>query len=115
MIEGTAPVCAVASAVLSLHADVTLRQVLSVTFGLAFLALGTAITAIAYRGYRRNQSRPMLFIAIGFGLIVAPQALAAVLIYVVDVDVGELALGSTIQLFQLLGMASILYALRMDA
>jgi len=31
-------------------------------------ALGVFIAYLAYRGYRRNQSRPMLFVSLGFAL-----------------------------------------------
>ena len=44
--------------------------------------LGLAISYIAYRGYRRNRSRPMLFVAAGFALIVGlPAVLTAVLYF----------------------------------
>lgn len=100
---------------LSFHGDLTLRTVLSAAFGVAFFLLGSAITVIAFQGYRRNRSRPMLFIALGFGLIVGSQALAALLILLLALEPRGFSIQATIQLFQLVGMVSILYALRTDA
>jgi len=37
---------------------------------LAFV-LGLFIVYLAYRGYRRNKSQPLLYVALGFGLITA--------------------------------------------
>lgn len=33
------------------------------------LVLGAFIVYLAYRGYKRNASRPLLYVSIGFGLI----------------------------------------------
>lgn len=82
------------------------------TLAMAILVLGLSITYIAFRGYRRNQSRPMLFIAIGFGLILLIQAI----LLPVDLLLGmDQFTGRTItQLAQVVGMLSILYALTME-
>lgn len=92
--------------------DGGLRQVANLALGLAILLLGTAITVIAFRGYRRNRSRPMLFIAIGFGLIILVQAVFGLLLYVLQIDVDRFALEMVVQLSQVAGLCSILYALR---
>ncbi|MFC4447940.1 DUF7521 family protein [Halorussus aquaticus] len=84
--------------------------------GMNFVAalVGLLVAYQAYRGYRRNDSRPMLFIAVGFILtvglpfvLVVPMLLlgnspTAASAYVV------LSNGST-----LVGLGCILYALRM--
>jgi uncharacterized membrane protein (DUF441 family) len=38
---------------------------------LVALVLGTFIVYLAYTGYRRNRSKPLLYVALGFGLITA--------------------------------------------
>lgn len=75
-------------------------------------ALGLTIAAIAYRGYRRNRSRPMLFIAIGFGLIFVVHGLAAAISLVVEMSLTTeraIAMGT-----QFVGLACILYGLRTE-
>ena len=47
---------------------VTPRTVLFVSEFLS-IGLGLVIAYIAFQGYRRNDSRPMLFIAVGFVLV----------------------------------------------
>ncbi|WP_323190309.1 hypothetical protein [Halostella sp. PRR32] len=76
------------------------------------ILLGFTIVYIAFQGYRRNRSRPMLFIAVGFTLIIGVQAISAG-VYVVF-DVSELAAGAVSQAAQLSGLICILYALRME-
>lgn len=45
--------------------------------GLASAALGTVVAWTAYRGYARNESRPMLFLAVGVAfLTVVPFVLS---------------------------------------
>jgi hypothetical protein len=74
------------------------------------LALGLAISYVAYRGYRRNQSRPMLFVAAGFALIVLVPALVVGVLFV-GADVPLPVVNSIAQASELLGMGSILYGL----
>lgn len=75
------------------------------------LVLGIAISVIAYRGYRRNASRPMLFIAVGFVLVVGiPGVLGGT--YLVTGAAGA-AISVVVQISEVLGMLSILYAIRM--
>jgi zinc transporter ZupT len=74
--------------------------------------LGLAISYIAYRGYRRNQSRPMLFVAAGFALVVGVPAAAGVVLYVVF-DAPIPVINSVGQVSELAGMAAILYGLWM--
>lgn len=75
--------------------------------------IGVLIAYVAYRGYRRNDSRPMLYVAAGFGLalgvpfglypfaVLLPESIAPAL-YAVQMGT------------QLGGLLLILYALRMQ-
>jgi len=75
--------------------------------------LGLFIAYQAYRGYRRNDSRPMLFIALGFALMLGPPVLLFGVILVVP-SVSEAAIQVSIQTFEIAGLLSIIYALQMD-
>lgn len=80
--------------------------------------VGIAIAVIAYRGYRNNESRPMLFLAIGFILVLG----VPFILYIVGVTVLVLA-GLTesaqavvialAEVSQVAGLLAIVYALRM--
>ncbi|WP_440990870.1 DUF7521 family protein [Haloarchaeobius baliensis] len=74
------------------------------------VALGLAISYIAYRGYRRNGSRAMLFVAAGFVLVVGVPALVTVVLYLV-LDLPIPVVNSVGQVSELAGMAAILYGL----
>ena len=83
------------------------------------LALGVAIAYVAFRGYRRNASRPMLFIAIGFILVVAIPGVLSYFVYgltmvfQVSLGIDYVYLAAILQVSEILGMACILYALVM--
>lgn len=93
--------------------DLTLETAVFGTLAVVILGLGIAITYIAFRGYRRNQSRPMLFIALGFGLILLVQVALLPVDLLLDVD--RFVLQTLTQLGQVVGMLAILHALTMDA
>lgn len=93
--------------------DLTLETAVFGALAVAILGLGIAITYIAFRGYRRNQSQPMLFIAIGFGLILLVQVALLPVDLLLDVD--RFVLQTVTQLAQVVGMLAILHALTMDA
>ena len=76
--------------------------------------IGLFIAYQAYRGYRRNDSRPMLVIAVGFALALAVPFLLVVL-YVAIPFLSETAIAVLSQLSQLSGLVAILYALRMPS
>ncbi len=76
--------------------------------------IGLFIAYQAYRGYRRNDSRPMLFIAVGFALALAVPFLL-LLAYVALPFVSESVAAILGQCSQLTGLVTILYALRMPA
>lgn len=83
-------------------------QVASLLSGL----IGILIAYVAYRGYRRNDSRPMLYIAAGFGLALGiPFALVPAFFIAPSRVVQGLYVVQTTS--QLSGLLLILYALRM--
>ncbi|WP_455448916.1 DUF7521 family protein [Natrinema thermotolerans] len=76
--------------------------------------IGLFIAYQAYRGYRRNDSRPMLVIAIGFLFALAVPFLLVIL-YAILPFLSETLLAVCSQASQLSGLLAILYALRMPA
>lgn len=76
------------------------------------VALGLAISYIAYRGYRRNRSRPMLFVAAGFVLIVGLPALVTAVLYF-GLGLPIPVVNSLVQASELLGLGAVLYGLWM--
>jgi heme A synthase len=97
---------------ISLQIDLeTLRTVRQVSEVIPMI-LGLAISYLAYTAYRQNQSRPMLYIAIGFILVLFVQApLALVLIYLLGLPTP--VLNSIIQIPEFIGLGLILYGLWM--
>lgn len=80
--------------------------------------IGIGIAVIAYRGYRNNESRPMLFIATGFILVLGvPFVLyfggMSILVLVGLPTVGQAVLIAVAELSQVAGLVAILYALRL--
>jgi len=76
------------------------------------IALGLTISYLAYLGYRRNQSRPMLFIALGFALILGvPGASLVILGFGLNVPIP--IVNSVGQVSELAGLVAILYGLWM--
>lgn len=76
--------------------------------------VGLAIAYQAYRGYRRNDSRPMLFLAIGFALSVGlPFVMLIPLLLFSHVQIVTAAISILSNIFTLIGLGCILYALRM--
>jgi hypothetical protein len=74
------------------------------------MILGLAISYIAYTAYRHNQSRPMLYIAIGFTLVLFVQApLALIFIHVLELP--SPILNSLLQIPEFAGLGLILYGL----
>lgn len=83
--------------------------------------LGFVITYIAFQGYRRNGSRPMLFVAVGFLLVfVVPFLISIIptlliLLGQVGPLIARLSAGAGIitEVSRVIGLVSILYGLRM--
>lgn len=92
-------------------------ELLLLAGGVITIVIGFAIAYVAFRGYRRNESRPMLFIAIGFVLAIAFPGTLDITLYTIllttqiQLPISRLSLAGIMQASQLLGMASILYAL----
>lgn len=73
--------------------------------------LGIFIAYHAYLGYRRNESRPMLYIATGFVLVLTVPFLLLVALQLIAV-LSETVTVVVIQTIQVLGLAAILYGFR---
>lgn len=76
------------------------------------VVIGVFIAYQAFRGYRRNDSRPMFFIALGFVLVLAVPFIIF-LVYGVVPGVPIALVVLTSQLSQVSGLLAILYALWM--
>jgi hypothetical protein len=89
-------------------------RLVSQGFSIVAAVIGLGIAYQAYRGYRRNSSRPMLFLAIGFVLTLGlPFLLVVPLLLFPDVEVVAIALTFGTDVLTVIGLAAILYALRM--
>jgi len=75
----------------------------------AALVLGAFIVYLAYKGYRRNKSRPLLHVALGFTLITAGTILEGILFVILQVDL-RAALGAGTML-TVVGFLSIIYSI----
>ncbi|MFH5799848.1 hypothetical protein [Haladaptatus sp. CMAA 1911] len=72
--------------------------------------VGSFVASVAYRGYRRNESRPMLYLALGIVLLTAvPAAVNVLLTASTGATDAEILLSLTVP--HLCGVVSILYAL----
>jgi len=76
------------------------------------VAIGLAISYIAYRGYRDHRSKPMLYVAVGFVLLMGGPGLLGILYFLLPVD--EITIGVLTQASEITGMCSILYGLWVD-
>lgn len=81
-------------------------------------AIGLGIAYIAYRGYREHASRPMLYISIGFILVLGLPFILSILGVSLVASIGlpvsiQAAIISVSELSQVVGLVIILYALRM--
>ncbi len=72
--------------------------------------LGIAIAYVAWRGYRRNDSRPMLFMALGFVLALGVP-FGLLLVFVAVPGLSEGVVGVLTQVSQVAGLVAVLYAL----
>ncbi|WP_227354323.1 DUF7521 family protein [Haladaptatus salinisoli] len=71
---------------------------------------GAFVAYQAYRGYRRNESRPMLYLAVGIALLtVVPVGVDYALVALTGATDAEILLPVTVA--HLAGVAAILYAL----
>lgn len=72
--------------------------------------LGLAIAYVAYRGYQRNNARPMLFLSVGFLLAFGLPSIAAFAWGVFGLSEAQAA--AITQTGEVVGFASVLYGLR---
>lgn len=75
-------------------------------------ALGVVIAYLAYRGYRRNQSRPMLFVSAGFALALGVPLVFTVVYVALPITGGDVAVQVLTQTFEVAGLLCIIYGLR---
>jgi uncharacterized membrane protein (DUF441 family) len=73
------------------------------------LALGSFIVYLAYKGYRRNASRPLLYVALGFGLITAGTIVEGILYVLLGSEL--LAAVATGTAVMVLGFVAIIYSI----
>ncbi|MDS0243193.1 MULTISPECIES: hypothetical protein [unclassified Haloferax] len=76
---------------------------------LVTMVLGFLIAYQAYRGYRRNHSRPMLYVAIGFVFISFGAVIEGLLFDIVGLTLSDS--GTVATIIVAVGMLSVLYAL----
>lgn len=74
--------------------------------------LGVFIAYLAYRGYRRNRSRPMLFVALGFALALGVPLVVTLVYLTLPVTGGRVAVQVASQTFEIAGLLCIVYGLR---
>jgi hypothetical protein len=73
------------------------------------LVLGTFIVYLAYRGFRRNRSKPLFYVAIGFALITAGTLVEGLFYVIIGSDLlTATAIGTAITI---LGFLAILYSI----
>lgn len=84
-------------------------ELLSVLGLLLVALLGTVIAVQAYRGYRRNDSRPMLYLAVGLALLTLVPFLLNVALATAGADRVAIALAENVA--RLLGLVAITYSL----
>lgn len=76
---------------------------------LVTMLLGFLVAYQAYRGYRRNDSRPMFYVAVGFVFISSGAVIEGVLFDVLGLTLFDAGTVATIVVA--IGMLSVLYAL----
>ncbi|MFD1687534.1 DUF7521 family protein [Halobellus litoreus] len=97
---------------LLVQAEVT-TEVLLQAYEMVGVVLGLFIAYLAFRGYQRNDSRPMLFIALGFSILLGLPAVVF-LISLVLPSVSEPTVQILTQTLEIIGLILIIYALRMS-
>ncbi len=73
------------------------------------LFLGAYIVYLAYRGYRRNDSKPLLFVSLGFALITAGTIAEGILYVILGSDLlAAIATGTAVTVA---GFIAIIYSI----
>ena len=73
------------------------------------LFLGAFIVYLAYRGYRRNASKPLLYVALGFALITAGTLLEGLMFVILGSDI--LAAIAVEGILTVIGFVAIIYSI----
>lgn len=73
--------------------------------------LGVVIAYLAWRGYRRNQSRPMLFVSLGFVLALGVPLVLTIAYLALPVSGGRVVVQIVTQTFEVAGLLCIIYGL----
>lgn len=73
------------------------------------LFLGAFIVYLAYRGYRRNASKPLLYVALGFALITAGTLLEGLMFVILGSDI--LAAIAIEGVLTVIGFVAIIYSI----
>jgi hypothetical protein len=73
------------------------------------LGLGAFIVYLAYMGYRRNASKPMLYAALGFALITAGTIIEGILYVLLGTEL--LAATATGTVVTILGFITVIYSI----
>ena len=76
---------------------------------LVALFLGAFIVYLAFRGYRRNVSKPLLYVALGFALITAGTLLEGLMFVILGSDI--LAAIAVEGVLTVSGFSAILYSI----
>jgi len=76
---------------------------------LTALILGAFIVYLAYKGYRRNLSKPLLLVAVGFALITAGTIIEGILYVILGSDLLVALFASTT--ITVLGFVAIIYSI----
>jgi hypothetical protein len=71
-------------------------------------AVGLFVAGLAYRGYRRNDARKMLWLAVGIGLLTAGTFLVSVVLDGFGIGDGGVLL--SVGAVNVLGLSAVLYA-----
>lgn len=74
--------------------------------------LGVFIAYLAYRGYQRNDSRPMLFVAVGFALALGVPLVLTLLYLALPITGGQVVVQVINQTVEIAGLLCIIYGLR---
>ena len=76
---------------------------------LLVMGLGMLIAYQGFRGYRRNESEPMLFVAVGFVFLTAGGTMGCSLIHTLGIS--PVAFGAVQTVLVAVGMGFVLYSL----
>jgi hypothetical protein len=77
------------------------------------LILGAFIVYLAYKGFRRNRSQPMLYVAVGFALITAGTMAEGLLYVIVGSELlTAIATGTVITVLGFLAIIYSIYAVK---